>query len=132
MIEMRKSIRMLIFTILYTLMTQSDAQTSNIIEGPRSGGMGVGTMVMLVVIILVVVFCVVMHVFAEETTWGCIFGIIIVLIVFGILMLCPRGPVYEEVPSETEYVFKEVKNRFVLFFSNIFRTHTHTHTHSGL
>ena len=124
-----KNIQMLILTMICSLITQSDAQTGEIIQGPRSGGMGVGTLVMLVVVIIVVVFCVAMFV-AEEATWGCIFGIIIVLIVFGILMVCPRGPVYEEVPSENEYVFKEVRPPlFFYIFSNAFRnTHTHAFT----
>ena len=117
---------MLILTLLCSLISESNAQTGEIIEGPRSGGMGVGTLVMLVVVIIVVVFCVAMFV-AEEATWGCIFGIIIVLIVFGILMVCPRGPIYEEVPSENEYVFKEVRLfYFLIYISNAFRTHTRT------
>ena len=122
-----KNIHMLILTLLWSLISESNAQTGEIIEGPRSGGMGVGTLVMLIIVIIVVVFCVAMFV-AEEATWGCIFGIIIVLIVFGILMVCPRGPIYEEVPSENEYVFKEVR----LFFSNLyFRTRfVHTHAHA--
>ena len=119
------NIHMLILTLLCSLISESNAQTGEIIEGPRSGGMGVGTLVMLVVVIIVVVFCVAMFV-AEEATWGCIFGIIIVLIVFGILMVCPRGPIYEEVPSENECL-----RRRLLIFERVSYSHTHHAVYNG-
>jgi hypothetical protein len=102
---------LLLVLSLCDVVTETSAQ-GDMIESVRAGGMGIGTMVMLIVILIAVAFCLAMY-FAEETSWGCICGIIVVLIVFTILMLCPRGSVYEEVPLENEYTFDEVS----FFFS---------------
>jgi len=103
---------LLLVLSLCDVVTETSAQ-GDVIESVRAGGMGIGTMVMLIVILIAVAFCLAMY-FAEETSWGCICGIIVVLIVFTILMLCPRGPVYEEVPSENECTFDEVSFFFLL------------------
>ena len=94
--------------VLCSIMDIADSRLSGeVVEGPRIGGMGIGVLVMVIVISIALVLFAVLH-FHDETAWGCFFSILITLIVFGILMVCPKGPVIEE--AEGEYELDEDKD----------------------